>query len=363
MSGQESISADKELASALRNYLPSSLARQCLLGDEIKVSGACLRHLDALLRTISTYLPRQVVVPLLAEPTLGRVEGDFVHGTVMFADISGFTALSETLSQLGKAGAEEITSIINRFFTALLEVAEHYGGDLLKFGGDALLLFFGGERAALRACRAALHIQETMARFSETTTSQGVFRLRMSVGIGTGPLFMARLGSVEGMEFTVMGQAMTQMAQAESQASAGQIFIDAETQRAVGDEADTRVIQDSPSAVSGQRFYQLLGFRKGTSELVGSEAVLDSLSAPPVEGDRLLWVERTVKWIDALALFLPPGLMDRIKFDPERMVIGGEYRPVAIFFANFYGINDIIAQLGREHSAEITAILDRKSVV
>ena len=73
-------------------------------------------------------------------------------GTVMFADISGFTAMSEKLSQLGKEGAEEITAIVNRFFAALLEVSDDYSGDLLKFGGDALLVLFGGEGHALRAC-------------------------------------------------------------------------------------------------------------------------------------------------------------------------------------------------------------------
>ena len=112
---------DPKLVAALRNYLPSSLERQCLLGDEIRNPSACVQHLTALLRTVSTYLPHQVVVPLLADPQPGRVEGRFTYGTVMFADISGFTAMSEKLSKLGKKGAEEVTGIINHLFTALLE--------------------------------------------------------------------------------------------------------------------------------------------------------------------------------------------------------------------------------------------------
>ena len=92
------------LAAALRDYLPLSLARACLVGDEIKAPDLCARHLAALLRTISTYLPRQVVTPLLEAPVAGKVEGGFVHGTVMFSDISGFTAMSEKLSKL-KEGA------------------------------------------------------------------------------------------------------------------------------------------------------------------------------------------------------------------------------------------------------------------
>lgn len=188
MSEGGDLSTQSELAAALRNCLPSSLERQCLLGDEIKAPHRCAQHLAALLRTISTYLPHQVVAPLLTNPEPGRVEGRFSYGTVMFADISGFTALSERLSQLGKGGAEEITAIVNRFFAALLEITDRYGGDLLKFGGDALLIFFGGKDHARHACLTALRMQDAMTRFSQTPTSQGVFQLRMTVGLGTGRL-------------------------------------------------------------------------------------------------------------------------------------------------------------------------------
>ena len=71
-------------------------------------------------------------------------------GTVVFADISGFTRLSEQLAELGRAGAEELTRILNATFDALLAVARSEGGDLVKFGGDALFLFFDGDLHAER---------------------------------------------------------------------------------------------------------------------------------------------------------------------------------------------------------------------
>jgi len=365
MSEQGNLPTKVELTTALRKYLPSSLERQCLLGDEVRDPHLCTQHLAALLRTVSTYLPRQVVAPLLANLEPGKVEGGFTHGTVMFADISGFTAMSEKLSQLGKEGAEEVTAIVNRFFAALLEVTDHYGGDLLKFGGDALLVFFGDEGHTFRACLAALQMQDTMSRFSETVTSQGVFQLRMTIGLGTGPLFMANLGSEEGMEFTVMGTGLAQMARAEDQASAGEIFIDPETYRAVADQVITAKTRDG--------FHQLVRFREdsraGTAgpDLSGApENPLATLPPPPTGDDgsvelaeaALSWIADTVQRIQALELFLPPGLMDKIKLEPERIAIGGEYRPVTIFFANFYGIEEIIKELGTERSAEITAILN-----
>ena len=347
------LTSQSELAAALRNYLPSALERRSLVGDVIQSPQLCVQHLAALLQTACTYLPRQVVLPLLsdAQAQPGQVRGDFVHGTVMFADISGFTAMSEKLSQLGKEGAEEITGIVNHFFAALLQVTNRHGGDLLKFGGDALLVFFGDEGHELRACRAALQMQETMAEFSATATSQGIFRLRMTIGLGTGPLFMAHLGSQDGMEFAVMGPAMAQMAQAEDKAAAGEIFLDAETQRAVAAVATAGLAQDG--------FYRLTSCT--ANDLRRPPAPLSTwhpLPAAERPDDLLAWIADTVQHIRTLELFLPPGLMDKIKLEPERVAIGGEYRPVTVLFVNFYGIDEIIERLGPARSAEITAILN-----
>ena len=63
--------------------------------------------------------------------------------------------VSEKLAPEGRAGAEQVTEVMNATFDKLLEVAYDYGGGLLKFGGDALLLFFDGERHAERAVRAS----------------------------------------------------------------------------------------------------------------------------------------------------------------------------------------------------------------
>lgn len=340
-----------ELVTALRRYLPTSLGHRCLIGDRIADPVPCALHLAALLRTISTYLPRRVVASLLADPHPAQPRGEFSSGTVMFADISGFTAMSEKLSLLGKAGAEEVTGIINRLFTALLEISERYGGDLFKFGGDALIIHFGGEEHALRACQAAMQMQEAMGLFKDTPTSQGVFRLQMSIGIGSGPLFMVNLGSEEGMEFVVMGQAMSRMARAQSCASAGEVVIDS-----------TALRQIAPYAVTqprGNDFHQLLHLRKPVPELGVAMSNLPPLTSPPSSNDDLLtWMADAVRYIRALSPFLPPGMMDRLVFDPEPVLLGGEYRPVTVVFANFRGVDEIIEALGESRVAEITGILN-----
>src|SRR5437868_5743805 len=114
------------------------------------------------------YVSRIVVGWLRDEPELVYRE---LEGTLAFVDISGFTAMSERLSGLGKLGAEEVTDVINRTFSRLLDVAYEYGGGVVKFGGDALLLFFSGDRHTRRACHAAYGMRAALADLGEPETS------------------------------------------------------------------------------------------------------------------------------------------------------------------------------------------------
>ena len=100
-----------------------------------------------------SFVPRLTIEWLRSTPEQRWLE---IDGTLAFVDISGFTAMSEQLSSLGKAGAEEVTDVMNTTFSALLDRAYELGGGLLKFGGDALLLLYQGEDHAPRAARRTL---------------------------------------------------------------------------------------------------------------------------------------------------------------------------------------------------------------
>src|ERR687898_195114 len=89
-----------------------------------------------------SFVPRLTLEWLRDEPESSWRE---IDGTLAFIDISGFTAMSEQLSSLGRAGAEEVTEVMNATFAALLAVAYAQGGGLLKFGGGAVLLPLQGE--------------------------------------------------------------------------------------------------------------------------------------------------------------------------------------------------------------------------
>ena len=113
---------------------------------------------------------------------------------MLFVDVSGFTALTERLAKGGKVGAEEITDVIGSVFSEMLGVAAAYGADLLKWGGDASLLFFSGSTSAARATRAAVLMSRTMNRIGRLRTSAGRVNLGVSIGGHTGDVRLLPAG-------------------------------------------------------------------------------------------------------------------------------------------------------------------------
>src|SRR3954463_16712142 len=108
------------------------------------------------------------------------------EGTLAFVDISGFTALARRLTRQGTVGSEELSDILDATFGALLAHARREGGDLVKWGGDAVLLLFTGEGPAVRAVRASADMRNELRTVGRTRSSAGGVSLRMSVGIHSG---------------------------------------------------------------------------------------------------------------------------------------------------------------------------------
>lgn len=341
-----------KLFQKIRPYLPQHLSDSLTEGINTDDALAISIHLASLRYIISTYLPRYLVELITKDPQPGQVEGGFRFGTVMFADVSGFTAMSERLSALGKEGAEEITGIVNDYFDTMLEISANYGGDLLKFGGDALLLFFEGDDGALRAVATANAMQQAMSRFSHVKTSQGVFPLRMSIGMGSGPIFLASLGTAENMEYAVMGRALANMAQAEDRAVAGQIMVDQATC-----DAAREIAAFTPAGDNFRLFDSLI------ADYVPPKVQSRELTPLPLrlgaDVDELLPIcVSHVSVIEGLRPFVPERLLARLIIDPQRPTLPGSHRPVTVMFLNFYGIDEIIETLGPAHERAITQILN-----
>ena len=181
---------------------------------------------------LTPFVPRVVVDWLRVEPDARHRR---LEGTLAFVDISGFTALNERLAQKGKLGAEEVTEVMNRTFERLLDVAYAFGGGLLKFGGDALLLFFTREDHAARACDAAYGMRTALHELGQPQTSVGPVELKMHVGIHADTYDFFLVGESH-RELLLTGPGVTRTVAMESGAEAGEILVSEETAATLPDE-------------------------------------------------------------------------------------------------------------------------------
>ena len=225
------------------SFSPFPVTSSTRRSDDAPLPGACQsRHnVDVgahAFQTINGPVENQLVpyLPRLSLDWLRTAPGErrrALDGTMAFVDISGFTAMAELLAPLGRMGAEEVTDVMSATFARLLVVAYEHGGGLVKFGGDALLLFFDGERHAEHAAHAAYGMRETLAEIGDLKTSSGPVSLRMHVGVHTGTFDFFLVGSAH-RELIVSGAAAARTVQMESQAAPGEILVSRETARALG---------------------------------------------------------------------------------------------------------------------------------
>lgn len=113
---------------------------------------------------------------------------DRVHGSAIFADISGFTPLTEALAkELGpQRGAEELTANIGRVFQAVIDELDRFGGDVIYFSGDAITCWIDGDDG-MRATACGLAMQEAMGRVGTITTPGGsTVQLAVKVAVAVG---------------------------------------------------------------------------------------------------------------------------------------------------------------------------------
>ncbi len=329
----------------LQRYMPSGWREQAeppLMPDEV---ANCVSHLQALLSTVGTYLPR-VILADDRELQVGR--GVFRYGTALFADVSGFTAMTEHFSrEIGREGAEEITLIVNRILEAMNGIAIRYGGDLLLFAGDAALSFYQGEEHAARACRAAWEMQQAMGeQFARVETSLGEFPLRVSIGLGSGDVFLVSLGTPDNAAYAVMGPALAAMGHAEHLAQAGQIFIDHTTRELAG--ADLTVVP-----IKEEGFFEL----RGTEPRPSTVERPDLRLAPP-DGSP----HATLRWLlarlDVLVPYLAPGLLEKLVPSPGEIAVESEHRGVTTLFTDLRGVDELVEFLGPEREWLLTEVVN-----
>jgi len=261
------------------------------------------------------YVPR-ILQQHLADDPGGRCWT--TDGTAVFSDVSGFTKLSERLARKGREGSEQITEVIGRCFEAILAVAYDNGASLLKFGGDALLLWFQDEGHVARACRASVLMRRVLRDVGRIELPGAKVTLRMSQGVHTGRFHFFMVGTTH-HELLPTGPAWSRVVSMEHVAEAGEILISTET-----------------AALLPPR---CLGAAKGPGVLLQRE--------PPGK-EKVPLIPRPPVPHEALAHCLAPAVRAHV------LEGGGapEHRPVTIAFIRIEGTDAMIEQQGPEATAE-----------
>lgn len=164
----------------------------------------------------------------LSPPPTPEAERRFA--TLLFADISGFTEMSEHLDP------EAVREIINSCFDRLVPVVEKHQGVIDQFIGDELLALFGApvahENDPAQACQAALDMLDVMTAFN----AERGLDLGLHVGINSGVVLAGGIGSRGRQQYTVMGDAVNLASRMEDAAERGEIFVGQETYRLTRDQ-------------------------------------------------------------------------------------------------------------------------------
>jgi len=216
-----------------------------------RLHAADVEQRRAIRDAFARYLAPHVVEQLMRAPGGLTLGGERATATVLFADIDGFTELAERLD------AERVVEILNRFFSAAVQIVFEHDGLLDKFYGDGLMVVFGPPRVREDDAARALAVAEALHRAATTIEADGK-PLQLAIGIATGDVVAGHIGSPRRMDYTVIGDAANLASRLQGAAPPGRTYV------------DDRTYQRLPSKPAGEK---LIAKIRGKAEPVAIFAV------------------------------------------------------------------------------------------
>lgn len=268
------------------------------------------------MESLIAYLPADRRLALLQGDTLP----DRTEGSALFADISGFTPLTEALvRELGPLrGAEELTRHLNLVYDALINELHCFRGSVIGFSGDAITCWFDGDNG-LRAAACALFMQIAMQSLASISISpENTVTLAMKAAVATGPARRFLVGDPEIQVIeAIAGQTLDHLAAAEHHTQKGEVVLDASTAAELGDRVRYRSWRVDEQ--SGRKY-----------------GVLEALS-DPVDMDP--WPAIKAEKLDESVIrqWLLPPVYERLRGGQGELL--AEFRPAVSLFARFGGID------------------------
>lgn len=259
------------------------------------------------------------------DPNIPLPSAEDTQCALLFADISGFTSLTERLARKGAVGAEELTAALNRYFGELIDIVNDYGGDVLKFAGDALLASFEDRvrgaalrDAAGRALAASLVIQHKMQDFPEVEGT----KLSLKIALAAGDLRMLHLGGVFGRcELLMVGDALKELGDANDLAGPDDIIAARSFWSCVDSLASATPLENGNVRIKTLQARDAEDYE--TSQGSGQTLLVDAPFRPSS--------------VAAMRGYIPAAIYARLAAGQTDWL--GELRKVTVVFANLPGFN------------------------
>jgi adenylate cyclase len=187
---------------------------------------------EALVRSnFERYFAPSLAARIASAPDAVRLGGDKRAIAILFSDIRGFTALSETMNP------DDMASLLSEYFTEMVDCVFRHGGTLDKFMGDAVMAQWGapiaGADDADRAMTAALDMMRGLDELNRKWRAAGKPTLQIGIGLNYGEAFAGNIGSERRLEFTVIGDAVNTASRLCSAADGGEILLTDDLRRAL----------------------------------------------------------------------------------------------------------------------------------
>jgi adenylate cyclase len=242
-----------------------------LLTRAFNEMAASLGEKELIKDAFSRYVSRQVAEIIFNDPAkyISTLKGQRKNVTVLFADIRGFTPLSELL------GPEEVVKLLNDYLSHMTDVVFKHEGTLDKFLGDGLMAVFGApvEQSAstLNAVRAAVEMRSRLEEFNVRQRAGGRQEVRVGIGVNFGEAVVGNIGSRQRMDYTVIGDTVNVAQRIQTFADGGQIVLSDVAYARVAGAVDARALGS----------YELKGKKKAVALY---EVINIKDEAPPGDG-------------------------------------------------------------------------------
>lgn len=301
---------------------------------------------------LASYVPRLIQNRIVVDPApIEAPVSEEFQAAVLFADISGFTRLTEGLAERGPQGVETLARILNEYFGQLIDIVHEYGGDVVKFAGDAVIAIWNivpdpitaasdsGTPApitradqwqwTMRAAECALAIRQRLSNYKVEDTT-----LYLKLAIGSGSITAVHVGGVfNRWEFLLTGNPLVELGIANNLARAGDIIVAPSAWRLIRNDsvAEPLEFELKESIAQGGR---LRGLDKPSSIFARNQKIIIPTNSE-----------------NSLRAYIPGAIINRLSAGQSGWI--AELRRVTVLFINLPGIDQSTPLADAQHLARL----------